>query len=221
MFSKVKCPKCGAKNSKERMTCAECGAPLTLSQAEVQVTEVPPEGKPTVMTPTQETQRAPEPIYPPQPIAKSDQRTTTGLFGGIEEALRDKTRDELCASLCAIGLHAQMAERGQPEEHVKAHFGRAESIGLIETRDSSIRWVNVLKEEVTESSQYNITTHTTYSTAYIIPDLTVRQETPPESIRVIARPIFPPVDKLRWVSARVVSPGRRQKEHRTIKSRLG
>lgn len=41
MFFKKKCPNCGAKNPKERMTCAECGAPLTLGQVERQVTEVP------------------------------------------------------------------------------------------------------------------------------------------------------------------------------------
>lgn len=34
MFSKVKCPNCGAKNSKERMTCAECGTPLALGRSE-------------------------------------------------------------------------------------------------------------------------------------------------------------------------------------------
>ena len=34
MFFKRKCPHCGAKNPKERMTCAECGAPLALGQVE-------------------------------------------------------------------------------------------------------------------------------------------------------------------------------------------
>ena len=48
MFSKNKCPKCGAKNSKERMTCAECGAPLALGQLEGRVSEVPLEGKPNL-----------------------------------------------------------------------------------------------------------------------------------------------------------------------------
>ena len=40
MFSKRKCPNCGAKNSKERMTCAECGAPLASGQAEDQQAKV-------------------------------------------------------------------------------------------------------------------------------------------------------------------------------------
>ena len=41
MFFKVKCPNCGAKNSKERMTCETCGTPLALGQVKRQVTEVP------------------------------------------------------------------------------------------------------------------------------------------------------------------------------------
>ncbi len=41
MFFKKKCPNCGAKNPKERMTCAECGAPLDLGHVESQVTEGP------------------------------------------------------------------------------------------------------------------------------------------------------------------------------------
>ena len=45
MFSKVKCPTCGAKNSKERITCAECGAPLDLGQDEGQLTQISTEGK--------------------------------------------------------------------------------------------------------------------------------------------------------------------------------
>jgi len=39
MFFKKKCPSCGAKNDKERMACAECGAPLALEKAGRQVTE--------------------------------------------------------------------------------------------------------------------------------------------------------------------------------------
>jgi uncharacterized OB-fold protein len=39
MMFKKKCPICGAKNSKERMTCAECGAPLALQKTEEKVTE--------------------------------------------------------------------------------------------------------------------------------------------------------------------------------------
>ena len=48
MFSKSKCPKCGARNSKERMTCAACGAPLALAPAKGQPAEVPLEGNPNL-----------------------------------------------------------------------------------------------------------------------------------------------------------------------------
>ena len=36
MFFKKKCPTCGAKNPKERTTCAECGAALASEQAKEQ-----------------------------------------------------------------------------------------------------------------------------------------------------------------------------------------
>ena len=39
-MSKVKCPNCGAKNSKERMTCVECGTSLTSEQVERQLSQV-------------------------------------------------------------------------------------------------------------------------------------------------------------------------------------
>ena len=40
MFFKKKCPNCGAKNDKERMTCIMCGAPFILGQVEGQVVNV-------------------------------------------------------------------------------------------------------------------------------------------------------------------------------------
>ncbi len=45
MFSKVKCPNCGAKNSKERMVCIECGSSLTSEQVERQLSQVSTEAK--------------------------------------------------------------------------------------------------------------------------------------------------------------------------------
>ena len=45
MFSKVKCPKCGAKNSKERMFCIECGSSLTSEQVERQLSQVSTEAE--------------------------------------------------------------------------------------------------------------------------------------------------------------------------------
>ncbi len=40
MFLKKKCPNCGAKNDKERMTCIECGAPFASGQVAEQLTHV-------------------------------------------------------------------------------------------------------------------------------------------------------------------------------------
>ncbi len=45
MFSKVKCPNCGAKNSKERMVCIECGSSLTSEQVERQLSQVSTEAE--------------------------------------------------------------------------------------------------------------------------------------------------------------------------------
>ena len=41
MFFKKKCSKCGAKNLKEHMTCADCGSPLAYEQIDGQATEEP------------------------------------------------------------------------------------------------------------------------------------------------------------------------------------
>jgi len=39
-FNKIKCPACGVKNSKEHMTCNECGNPLTLERIKSHVAKV-------------------------------------------------------------------------------------------------------------------------------------------------------------------------------------
>ena len=81
-----------------------------------------------------------------------------GFFDKIGEKLRDKTRDRLCAALCAMGIDARLAERDRVEEE----FGGKGSIGLIEIPEGPIRWVNVCKRG------YNPETH--YYTDYGVPD---------------------------------------------------
>ena len=54
--------------------------------------------------------------------------------------LRDHTRDDLCAALQALGIQAQMSERGRPEEKI-TRFGI--SVGIIDIPDELIRWVEV------------------------------------------------------------------------------
>jgi len=50
MLFKKKCPICGAKNSKERMFCTECGAPLASEQVKKQLSYVSTEAEAQVKT---------------------------------------------------------------------------------------------------------------------------------------------------------------------------
>lgn len=90
----------------------------------------------------------------------------------LKEKFRDKTRDSLCADLCALGINAQMAERGRPEEHIIVLDRglylnvRRESLGLIEIRDSPIRWVNVVRRRLGGFIPERIS----YSNEYLVPD---------------------------------------------------
>jgi len=66
-----------------------------------------------------------------------------GFLDTIKETLRDRTRDKVCARLCAIGMDARMAERGRPEEKLGC-IGLKRSLGLVEICGEPIRWVNVI-----------------------------------------------------------------------------
>lgn len=132
----------------------------------------------------------PEPAYPSQPDTKPT-RPYKGFWGKLREKMRDKTRDELCAYLCTMGLDARMAERRRPEEHI---WKLAKSLGLIAISDSPIRWVNVCEFE---GGQY---TSTTYRNVYLVPDPRVAGEGYLElkSVRVKSKPVFGEVVDLRW-----------------------
>jgi len=161
--------------------------------------------------PPVEIKLGPEPVYPSQPDAKLTQevrqrpepaaeptQTYRGFFGRLKEKLRDKTRDELCARLCAMGIDARLAERGQVEEK----FGGKGSLGLIEIPERSIRWVNVRK--VTTSSgggPYGGGSTTYYYTEYGVPDARLGPDSPGtriKTIRVKSFPVFGKVIDLRW-----------------------
>lgn len=66
----------------------------------------------------------------------------------MREKLRDKTRDDLAAALNALGVGAEIAERGRDEERVGASW--AQSLGVIDIAEGPVRWVNVVRQ----SSQY-------------------------------------------------------------------
>ncbi len=105
----------------------------------------------------------------------------------VTEQLRDKTRDEVCEHLCALELDARMAERGRPEEHIT--LGKGKTLGLIEIRDSPIRWVNVVKWKRGGGSP--VETETRYRNIYLVPDARLSSQhlmKPEEDIEVYSFP---------------------------------
>ena len=69
----------------------------------------------------------------------------------FKERFRDKTRDKLTQALNALGIRAEMAERGRAEEGVNNSWYQR-SLGVIDLQDGPVRWINVLKKD---GSQYS------------------------------------------------------------------
>ena len=70
-------------------------------------------------------------------------------FRETKERFRDKSRDNLCAILCEMGLDARSAERGAPQEAWQVDVGDVgASLGVIEigTPGSPIRFINVTRD---------------------------------------------------------------------------
>jgi len=65
------------------------------------------------------------------------------FFDKVKETFRDKTRDNLCASLQRIGIDAKLAERYLGEENIECGV-YSKSLGIINIREGPIRWVNVV-----------------------------------------------------------------------------
>ena len=97
----------------------------------------------------------------------------------------DKTRDELCAGLQAIGVDARTAERGRPEEKT----GRG-SLGVIDIGRGPIRWINV--------RVYDQGENTVHITEYGVPDSRHLPEIEIDSVRVKTFPVFGRVIDVRW-----------------------
>ena len=67
------------------------------------------------------------------------------------EALRDKSRDELAQNLNLLGIKADLAERGRPEEKVEKSWYQR-SLGIIDVPEGLVRWINVLKKDRSRNS---------------------------------------------------------------------
>lgn len=73
-------------------------------------------------------------------VKESPLSTSFGkFFYKVKEVRRDKTRDYLCATLQSMGVDAEIARRGRPEEQMSG----GGSLGLIEIFEGPIRWVDV------------------------------------------------------------------------------
>ena len=69
----------------------------------------------------------------------------------MKEKLRDKSRDDLTRALNSLGVGAEMAERGRPEESIRKPWGKR-SLGVIDIPQGPIRCINVVKQD---GSQYS------------------------------------------------------------------
>lgn len=64
----------------------------------------------------------------------------------LHERWRDKTRDNITKTLNSLGVRAEMAERGRPEEAIrKRTFTR--SIGIVDIAEGPFRCVNLVKQD--------------------------------------------------------------------------
>lgn len=120
------------------------------------------------------------------------------FFSGIKEGFRDHTRDNICTDLQRLGIDAQMAPRGRPEEEVYIkRLPDIGSLGIICIPEGPIRWVNVRKE----TSQAGPGTTSYYYTEYGVPDPRLGPDFPGariETVRVKTSPLFGRVVDLRW-----------------------
>jgi hypothetical protein len=69
----------------------------------------------------------------------------------MKESFRDKTRDALATNLNAIGVRAEMIERGAIAEKIEDSWYKR-SLGIINIPEGPIRWINILKRD---RSQHN------------------------------------------------------------------
>lgn len=141
-----------------------------------------------------------------------------GAFSKLRDTFRDKTRDKLCAGLCAIGVDARMVEQGRPEEDIGGGK-RENSLGLIEIHGEPIHWVNVVREQRQAVHGWG---YLAYKYIYLVPDPSVctRGCLVAKSIRVKSVPVFGRWVDILWKGNLEVSLTRRMNEDVLLKQRL-
>ena len=120
----------------------------------------------------------------------------------MREALRDKSRDTMAASLETAGIRAEMVDRDlrRPEEKIRTFqlFGKHPSLGLIDIRtDSPISWINVVR---TKSADKHGPAR--YRVVFAIPDQSIPMNHKQLKLKTVRRKTFPLFGKVIDVSWR-------------------
>ena len=118
----------------------------------------------------------------------------------MREALRDKSRNTMAASLEAAGIQAEMVDRDlrRPEEKIRTFqlFGKS-SLGLIDIRtDSPISWINVVRTKRADKHG-----PARYRVVFGIPDQSIpmnHKQLKLKTVRKKAFPLFGKVIDVSW-----------------------
>ena len=112
-----------------------------------------------------------------------------GVVDAVWEVFRDHARDNICAGLQSLGMDAQMADRGRPEED-----SGGGSLGIIDIVDGPISWVNVRKVNSGSQDDASVDRYTDYG-------VKVSYRLPNATISLVSRKNFPllgEVDEADW-----------------------
>lgn len=119
----------------------------------------------------------------------------------MQEALRDKSRDTVAASLEVAGIQAEMVDRDlrRPEEQIrKSSLFGSTSLGLIEIRtDSPISWINVVRTKA--QNQHG---PARYRVVFGIPDQSIPMNHKQLKLKTVRKKTFPLFGKVIDVSWR-------------------
>ena len=119
----------------------------------------------------------------------------------MREALRDKSRDTMAASLEAASIQAEMVDRDlrRPEEKIRTFqlFGKS-SLGLIDIRtDSPISWINVVRTKRADKHG-----PARYRVVFGIPDQSIPMNHKQLKLKTVRKKTFPLFGKVIDVSWR-------------------
>ena len=119
----------------------------------------------------------------------------------MQEALRDKSRDNVAESLEIAGIQAEMVDRDlrRPEEQIRksSRFGST-SLGLIDIRtDSPISWINVVRTKA--QNQHG---PARYRVVFGIPDQSIPMNHKQLKLKTVRKKTFPLFGKVIDVSWR-------------------